>query len=208
MTEIEVEKRFPERIKMLRGEMRYAEFGVICGNISAKMIRNYEEGTSEPTRQKLIQIATGYNEHIAPDKKISIGWLTAGEGEMYLDPIATAAIQARKDLTQEGVIQEGVILSTIEPGQPEKKKKVLKQRLNGQNITEADKKLTKLLDLTVKVLQSDTPYNPALSANIKAFAEAVDNESKLIDVTDKLAAMDKRLAELEKNQQGGASATA
>ncbi len=208
MLEIKVEKKFSERLKKLRGDMPSGEFGALCGKISGRMIERYEAGGSEPTRQKLIQIATGYNEHIAPDKKISIGWLVAGEGDMYLDPIATAAIQARKDLTQEGVIQEGVILSTIEPGQPEKKKKVLKQRLNGQNITEADKKLTKLLDLTVKVLQSDTPYNPALSANIKAFAEAVDNESKLIDVTDKLAAMDKRLAELEKNQQGGASATA
>jgi transcriptional regulator with XRE-family HTH domain len=63
---------------------------------------------------------------------------------------------------------------------------------------EEDINIQQLLNMTAKVLLSDTIYRPALAANIKAFSRSIDIELDNKELRSRMERMEERMAAMER----------
>ena len=82
-------------------------------------------------------------------------------------------------------------IGPMQPGQEEMEKGVQGEEENSLNIQQ-------LLNMTAKVLLSDTIYRPALAANIKAFSRSIDIELDNKEMRGKIDRLEERMAAMER----------
>jgi transcriptional regulator with XRE-family HTH domain len=188
-----------ERIRSVRLSLGLNQeaFGKLLG-LKTSTISGYEAGDAEPKPGTLAAIAAMVEK--------SLDWLITGKEPGDL-PAG----------------QKGEIAATIEPGAPDARDRLVKQRaaaLAGGSSTKAAQSPAAPADttsphaqsekidihegllMTTRVLQSETGYAVALWSNLKSFDEAVKKEEKVKDLErkmdlllEKMSNMEERLAE-------------
>lgn len=205
------DKNFYSRIKTLVADDSAKAFAEECG-VSPKSIENYlnEKGGIALTNLK----------KIAKTRKVNVGWLANGElpkcpGEAVTDTEIDSEVLQRNE---ENLRELGEIVQTMPiQGEGDYKKTleeagVLMTKLKADmkimatitpDHSTGDQDLLKsstfysLVAKTIKILDSNTVYRPALAANINAFHQAVEMEGEMKELKTDVHEMRGELAELK-----------
>lgn len=185
----EQKKAFLRRLKTLVGEMPDNSFAKKC-DIPGSTMRGYLDGTTRVSHENLLKISKACG--------VSVGWLAAGE-----EAVTDREVEEARQLREQMARHAAKIRATIEPGNRDR---------GGQQKTQdgpAEPKLSDLLTMAARVLESDTAYGPALSTAIKAYAVAVEAEAQItalhhenLQTRNSQAALEERLADLEHKLTG------
>lgn len=172
---------FSERIKIVIGNQTNVDFAKKC-KISETNVRALKKRDTPPTWSTIQKIAqaTGVRVH----------WLSTGEGAMY----------AKESSSN--------VVATLQPGEADRKEKLRRQTETAKDRAKGNRQTTELIDLTIKVLESDTLYSSALAENIKAFAQAVDDRTELATMRDDVETLKKQVEGLIRSQGQQGKATA
>jgi len=163
-----------ERIKEIRGAISQAAFSAKL-NVGQSTIGRYEKGGRSPDAEFILLLKKHY--------KVNPNWLITGEGSKFI---------------QNGINE--TCLRIDQESESENKGKYATENLSQTGETSPGK-ITELITKTIEILESNTVYSGALSANIDAFHEATRTEKQLrdlkISVEHRFNMMDQRIAVLE-----------
>ncbi len=147
---------------------------------STTTIQNYESG-SIPTGEYAVKLAIVFD--------CSIDWLLTGRNHLPEKEDTSLQTDFDASIIHAPAHQE----CTQQPGRQARHDTGQQDHPQG--------KITDLITKTIEILESDTVYSGALSANIDAFHEATRTEKKLrelqISVESRFKLMDQRMAALE-----------